>query len=108
MSSSEREIYLEMKSLLEHIVDLIETRYNLISDPVTLEGMKSRMEDSVKGLIDHGELILAYDFLVTHLCDLSIPVTREIYKEIERFSLMNRTPPELHHDLVRLGLVIDS
>ncbi|MEN9261836.1 MAG: MafI family immunity protein [Thermostichus sp. HHBFW_bins_43] len=105
MTPSEIEIYREAEAALQYVVNLIESGLDQISDEETKNSLKSRIE-SVKHYIYHGEIGIAYENMVDHIYDLSIPISREIYQGMEKYSLCFPTPPEDHKILIEL--VVDS
>jgi len=95
------ETYRASKSSIMRLVELTEERVNMLKTDEQKAQMMRRL-NQVKEWISHGEPYLAYEFLVDHIGDLDLPITQEIYQEMEKFSLLFPTPPERHHPLCEL------
>jgi hypothetical protein len=87
------ETYRASKSSIIRLVELTEERINMVKTDEERAQMMRRL-NQVKECISDGDPYLAFDFLVTHIDDLDLSITREIYQEMERFSLLFPTPPE--------------
>ncbi|MEN9225006.1 MAG: hypothetical protein Q6M54_05985 [Thermostichus sp. DRC_bins_24] len=106
MTPEEIEIYREAEAAFQYVVNLIESRFDQIPDDETKNSLRRRIEEFVKIYVEDGEIGIAYESLVNQLYDLSIPISREIYQGMEKYSLCFPTPPEDHKILIEL--VVDS
>jgi len=83
------------------LIELIRMKIEYLPDEENKRIVKFTIEEA-QSLADNGEEYIAFELLVSNLHEISFPVTREIYQQMEIFSLCWPTPPEDYRILCEL------